>query len=90
MKRLSQLSRTTAGSGAPVRHATAGRDSRIAVYSALAACYQDSGLLGQLTDGNLDAPMNMPAGSHIGYCQFTADARNAVSQQLSYRTGSAA
>lgn len=41
---------------------TAGRQSRFCVYEHLAAPYQDSGLLGQLMCGNLDAPERMPAG----------------------------
>ena len=75
--------------GAQVRHATAGRDSRLAVYVALAPEYHDSGLLGHLMDGNLDAPAQVPAGGYAGYSQFSSDDRNAISQQLSCRAGSA-
>jgi hypothetical protein len=33
------------------------------VYDNLAYAYQDSGLLGALMDGTLDAPEHMPAGA---------------------------
>jgi len=88
MKRIFPLPSALAMSGAAVRHATAGRASRLAVYAALSPVYHDSGLLGHLMDGNLDAPGEMPAGSHVGYCQFITDERNAISQQLSSRAGS--
>lgn len=72
------------------RIVTAGRESRLAVYSILAADYQDSGLLAAMMDGNLDAPAHMPAGSHLGYSQFRRDERNVAAPLLSSRTGSAA
>lgn len=46
-----------------LRLATGGRTTRLQVYSHLADTYQDSGLLGALMDGSLDAPERMPAGA---------------------------
>ncbi|MBY0556517.1 MAG: hypothetical protein K2P77_04855 [Burkholderiaceae bacterium] len=42
--------------------ATGGRATRQAVYGHLAYAYQDSGLLGSLMCGSLDAPAFIPAG----------------------------
>lgn len=66
-------------------HTTAGRQSRQAVFAALAFAYQDSGLNEALMAGNLDAPEAAPAGSHISRYQIDGRARNSVAPQLARR-----
>jgi hypothetical protein len=68
-----------------VNHTTAGRQSRLAVFAALAFVYQDSGLNEALMAGNLDAPEAAPAGSHISRYQIAGRARNSVAPQLAQR-----
>jgi hypothetical protein len=46
-----------------LRNATGGRAARLQVYGHLADSYQDSGLLGALMEGSLDAPEQLPAGA---------------------------
>ena len=71
----------------PARHITAGRASRLAVSSALAFDYQDSGFEDALTSGNLDAAEHVPAGGCVG-APATAG-RNAIRLQLTEREGAA-
>jgi len=67
------------------KHTTAGRASRLAVSSALAFDYQDSGFEDALTSGNLDAVECVPAG---GCCSAPATAgRNAIRLQMTDREG---
>lgn len=68
-----------------ITHITAGRQSRLAVFAALAFAYQDSGLNEALMAGNLDAPEAAPAGSHISRYQIAGRARNSVAPQLAAR-----
>lgn len=68
---------------------TGGRAARLCVCDGLAFAYQDSGMLGALMDGNLDAPTSIPAGSHIAQRQHAARGRNATGPLLHGRTGGA-
>lgn len=68
-----------------VTHITAGRQSRLAVFAALAFSYQDSGLTESLMAGNLDAPDSAPAGSHISRYQIDGKQRNSVASNLAPR-----
>lgn len=68
-----------------VTHITAGRNSRLAVFAALAFAYQDSGLTESLMAGNLDAPESAPAGSHVARYSIAGRARNSVAPQLTAR-----
>ena len=68
-----------------VTHITAGRNSRLAVFAALAFAYQDSGLTESLMAGNLDAPEAAPAGSHVSRYQIAGGRRNSVVPQLAAR-----
>jgi hypothetical protein len=70
-----------------LRHITAGRASRLAVSSALAFDYQDSGFEDALTVGNLDAAEHVPAGGCYG-APATAS-RNAIRLQMTDREGAA-
>lgn len=67
------------------QHTTAGRQSRLAVFAALAFAYQDSGLNEALMAGNLDAPEAAPAGSHVSRYQIAGGRRNSVAPQLAQR-----
>jgi hypothetical protein len=66
-------------------HTTAGHQSRLAVFAALAFVYQDSGMNEALMAGNLDAPEAAPAGSHVSRYQIASRARNSVAPQLAQR-----
>jgi hypothetical protein len=68
-----------------ITHITAGRNSRLAVFAALAFAYQDSGLTESLMGGNLDAPEAAPAGSTISRYQIAGRSRNSVAPQLAAR-----
>lgn len=68
-----------------ITHITAGRNSRLAVFAALAFAYQDSGLTESLMGGNLDAPEKAPAGSHTYNRDFDLPHRNVVAPQLAAR-----
>jgi hypothetical protein len=68
-----------------VTHATAGSQSRLAVFAALAYAYQDSGLTESLMNGSLDAPEAAPAGSHVSRYPIHGRARNSVAPQLAAR-----
>jgi hypothetical protein len=68
-----------------VTHITAGRQSRLAVFAALAFAYQDSGLNESLMAGNLDAPEVAPAGSHVSRYEIDGRGRNSVAPQLARR-----
>ncbi|SDF79877.1 MULTISPECIES: hypothetical protein [unclassified Duganella] len=68
-----------------VTHITAGRNSRLAVFAALAFAYQDSGLTESLMAGNLDAPESAPAGSHVSRYPIPGRDRNSVAPQLAAR-----
>lgn len=68
-----------------VAHITAGRQSRLAVFAALAFSYQDSGLTESLMSGNLDAAEQSPAGSHVSAYQIAGRGRNSVAPQLAAR-----
>ena len=69
------------------RHITAGRASRLAVSTALAFDYQDSGFEDALTSGNLDAAECVPAGGC--YSVPATPGRNAIRLQLTDREGGA-
>lgn len=68
-----------------ITHITAGRQSRLAVFAALAFAYQDSGLTESLMAGNLDAPEAAPAGSHVSRYEIDGRGRNSVAPQLAAR-----
>jgi hypothetical protein len=68
-----------------ITHITAGRNSRLAVFAALAFAYQDSGLTESLMAGNLDAPESAPAGSHVSRYEISGRGRNSVAPQLTSR-----
>jgi len=68
-----------------ITHITAGRQSRLAVFAALAFAYQDSGLTESLMGGNLDAPEAAPAGSHVSRYEIAGGRRNSVAPQLATR-----
>ncbi|MYM34887.1 hypothetical protein GTP38_11105 [Duganella sp. FT94W] len=68
-----------------VTHITAGRQSRLAVFAALAFAYQDSGLTESLMAGNLDAPESAPAGSTVSRYEIAGRGRNSVAPQLAAR-----
>lgn len=68
-----------------VTHITAGRNSRLAVFAALAFAYQDSGLTEALMSGNLDAPESAPAGSHVSHHEIAGRNRNSVAPKLAAR-----
>ena len=63
---------------------TGGRAARLMVYDHLAYAYQDSGLLGALMDGTLDAPEHMPAGA-----ARADEYRRSGVMQLATRSGAA-
>lgn len=67
------------------RNVTAGRQSRLAVFAALAFAYQDSGLADSLMNGNLDAVDQAPAGSHIARHEIAGKGRNSTAPQLAAR-----
>lgn len=71
-------------------HITAGRDSRLAVYSAMDYEYQDSGMLGAITCGNLDAPARVPTGSTYCLREIERTGRNSPAPMLASREGVAA
>lgn len=64
---------------------TAGRQSRLAVFAALAFAYQDSGLTESLMGGNLDAAEQAPAGSHIASYEIAGKARNSTAPRMAAR-----
>ncbi|MRW88821.1 hypothetical protein GJ699_02350 [Duganella sp. FT80W] len=68
-----------------VTHITAGKASRLAVSGLLHFDYQDSGFEDVLNSGNLDAPEQAPAGSHISRYQIAGRSRNSVAPQLAAR-----
>lgn len=67
-------------------HMIAGRDSRLAVYWSMDYAYADSGLLGSLTDGNLDASERIATGSTYCLREVGAD-RNSPAPALAFREG---
>lgn len=69
----------------PAIHITAGRQSRLAVFYALAFAYQDSGLTESLMAGNLDAVEQAPAGSHVSAYEIDGAGRNSVAPKLAQR-----
>ena len=75
---------------AVANHITAGRDSRLAVFAAMDWEYQDSGLLGALTGGNLDASDRVPTGSTYALREIERTNRNAPAPKLASREGVAA
>ena len=68
-------------------HITAGRDSRLAVYVAMDFEYQDSGLLGALTSGSLDASERIATGSTYALREIERTNRNAPAPKLAFREG---
>jgi hypothetical protein len=69
-------------------HMTAGRDSRLAVFAAMDFEYQDSGLLGALTGGNLDASNRIATGSTYCLREIERTNRNSPAPALVDREGS--
>ena len=67
-------------------HMTAGRDSRLAMYWSMDYAYADSGLLGSLTDGNLDASERIATGS-TRVLREIGDHRNSPAPALAFREG---
>jgi len=70
-------------------HMTAGRDSRLAVYAAMDWEHQDSGQMGAVTSGNLDAPARVPTGSHYCLREIERTGRNSPAPKLASREGAA-
>jgi hypothetical protein len=68
-------------------HITAGCNSRLAVFAAMDWEYQDSGLLGALTGGNLDASDRVPTGSTYALREIGRTNRNAPAPKLASREG---
>ncbi|MBV6321959.1 hypothetical protein [Duganella violaceipulchra] len=68
-------------------HMTAGRDSRLAVFAAMDYEYQDSGLLGAITGGNLDASDRIATGSTYALREIERTNRNAPAPKLVSREG---